>query len=159
MFHIVLYCFISLGGSCWRILELWFPLEGEELTACDEWIAPSRALFFCFSLHPWSSLLFPGPSQAPPLVSLLLNLKPMCSCVLSRFICVQLFVTPWTIACWAPLFVGFPRQECWSELPFLSPGDRPDPGIEPTSLRSPALASRFFTTNTTWEAHTMYSYI
>ena len=79
MFHIVLYCFISLGGSCWRILELQSPLEGQELTACDEWIAPSRAVFFCFSLHPWSSLLFPGPPKAPPLISLLLNLKHVCA--------------------------------------------------------------------------------
>ena len=40
----------------------------------------------------------------------------------------------------------FPRQECWSELPFPLPGDLPDTGIEPTSLASPALAGRFFIT-------------
>ena len=45
-------------------------------------------------------------------------------------------VTPWTVACQAPLSIGFPRQECWSGLPFPSPGDLPNPGIEP---RSPAL--------------------
>ena len=50
--------------------------------------------------------------------------------------CVQLFVTPWTIACQAPLSMGFSRQEYWSGLPFPSPGDLPNPGIEP---RSPAL--------------------
>ena len=49
---------------------------------------------------------------------------------------VQLFATPWTIVHQAPLFMGFPRQEDWSGLPFLSPGDLPHPGIEP---RSPAL--------------------
>ena len=49
---------------------------------------------------------------------------------------VQLFVTPWTVAYQAPLSVGFSRQEYWSRLPFPSPGDLPDPGIEP---RSPAL--------------------
>ena len=42
--------------------------------------------------------------------------------------------------------MGFPRQEYWSGLPFPSPGDLPDPGIEPTSLASPALAGGFFTT-------------
>ena len=42
---------------------------------------------------------------------------------------------PWTIAHLAPLSMGFSRQEYWSELPFPSPGDLPDPGIEP---RSPA---------------------
>ena len=49
---------------------------------------------------------------------------------------VRLFVTPWTIACQAPPSMGFSRQEYWSGLPFLSPRDLPDPGIEP---RSPAL--------------------
>ena len=43
------------------------------------------------------------------------------------------FVTPWTIARQAPLSVGFPRQENWSGLPFASPRDLPDPGIEPES--------------------------
>ena len=49
---------------------------------------------------------------------------------------VRLFVTPWTVAHQAPLSVGFSRQEYWSGLPFPSPGDLPNPGIEP---RSPAL--------------------
>ena len=52
-------------------------------------------------------------------------------------------VTPWTVACQVPLCMGFPKQEYWSGLPFLSPGDLPNPGIEPTS---PSLAGRFFTT-------------
>ena len=49
----------------------------------------------------------------------------------------------WTVACQAPLSVGFFRQEYWSGLPFPSPGDLPDPGVEP---QSPALAGGFFTT-------------
>ena len=52
------------------------------------------------------------------------------------------FVMPWTVAHQAPLFMGFPRQEYWSELPFLSSGDFPDTGIKPDS---PALAGGFFT--------------
>ena len=56
---------------------------------------------------------------------------------------VQLFVTPWTVACQAPLSMGFPKQEYWNELPFPYSGDLPDPGVEPTS---PVLAGRFFTT-------------
>ena len=51
-------------------------------------------------------------------------------------------VTPGTVGCQAPLFMGFPGQEYWSGLPFPSPGDLPDPGIEPVS---PALAGRVFT--------------
>ena len=42
------------------------------------------------------------------------------------------FVTPWTVACQAPLSMGFPRQEYWTGLPFPSPGDLPNPGIKPT---------------------------
>ena len=59
---------------------------------------------------------------------------------------VQLFATPWTVAHQAPLSTGFSRQEYWSGLPFPSPGDLPDPGIQPTSLASPALVGGFCTT-------------
>ena len=53
------------------------------------------------------------------------------------------FETPWSVDRQVPLFMGFPRQEYWSGLPFPSPGVLPDPGIE---LTSPALAGGFFTT-------------
>ena len=56
---------------------------------------------------------------------------------------VQPLGTPWTVTHQAPLSIGFSRQEYWSGLPFSSPGDLPDPEIEPTS---PAWAGRFFTT-------------
>ena len=59
----------------------------------------------------------------------------VCVCTLS---CVQLFVTPWTVARQA-LSMGFPRQEYWSGLPFPPPGDLPDPGIEHVSSSSPTL--------------------
>ena len=59
---------------------------------------------------------------------------------------VQLFETPWTIACQAPLSLGLFRQEYWSGLPCPPPGDLPNPGIESTSPVSPALAGGFFTT-------------
>ena len=47
--------------------------------------------------------------------------------------CVQLFATPWTVAYQAPPSMGFSRQEYWSGLLFPSPGDLPNPGIEPGS--------------------------
>ena len=65
---------------------------------------------------------------------------------------MSLFVTPWTVTCKAPLSMGFSRQEYRNGLPCPSPGDLPNPGMEPVSVKSPALASRFFTTSTTWEA-------
>ena len=56
---------------------------------------------------------------------------------------VQLFGTPWTVAHQAPLSMGFSREEHWSGLPFPSPGDLPNPGIEPRSpeLQADALTS------------------
>ena len=56
---------------------------------------------------------------------------------------VQLFGAPWMVACQAPLPMGFSMQEYWSGLPFLSPGDLPNPGIKPMS---PALAGGCFAT-------------
>ena len=53
------------------------------------------------------------------------------------------FASPWTVAHQAPLSMGFPRQEYWGGFPFPSPGDLPNPGIEPMS---PALAGKFFIT-------------
>ena len=61
---------------------------------------------------------------------------------------VRLFSTPWTVAHQAPLSIGFPRQKYWSGLPLPLPQDLPDSGIELTSPVSPALAGRFFTTET-----------
>ena len=99
----------------------------------------------------WSELPFPYPGD-------LLNpaIKSMSSVLAGRFSTtespgtpksisrIRLFVTPWTVACQASLSLGFPRQDYWSELPFLSPEDLLKPGIQP---RSPALAGRFFTTD------------
>ena len=76
--------------------------------------------------------------------------------VLSCFSHVQLFATLWTVAHQAPLSLGFSRQEYWSGLPFPTPGDLLDPGIESLSLMSPVLADGFFPTSVTWEARIPY---
>ena len=75
-----------------------------------------------------------------------LYLYVLCLCYAQLFSCVQFFVTPWTVARQAPLPMDFPRHEYWSGLPFLTPGDLPNPGIEVVSLASPAVAGGFFTT-------------
>ena len=67
----------------------------------------------------------------------------VCAQLLSH---VQLFVTPWTVACQASLSMGFSQQEYWSGLPFPPLGDLPDPGIQSRSPESPALAGWFFIT-------------
>ena len=56
------------------------------------------------------------------------------------------------VASQAPPSMGFSQQEYWSVMPFPPPGDLPDPGIEPASFTSPALAGGFFTTSATWDA-------
>ena len=66
------------------------------------------------------------------------------------------FETSWTVAQQAPLSMGFPRQEYWSGLPFPSPGDFRDPGMElgsPVSPLPPALADGFFTTEPSGKPH------
>ena len=59
---------------------------------------------------------------------------------------VQLFATPWSVAHQASLSMEFSRQQSCSGLPFPTPGDLPDSGVEPASLAFPALVDRFFTT-------------
>ena len=77
--------------------------------------------------------------------------------MLSHFGHVQLIAILWTAACQAPLSMGFFRQEYWSGLPCPTQGDLPDPGIKPSSLMSPTLVGRFFTTSATRETQTSLS--
>ena len=94
---------------------------------------------------PWSSVNM-SPSVDHPLFIILL-------CVLSHFSRVRLLATPCIVVHQSSLSMGFSRQEYWSGLSCPPPGSLPNPGIEPTSLMSPALAGRFFSTRATWEAH------
>ena len=73
--------------------------------------------------------------------------------MLNHFSHVRLFATLWTLALQALPSMGFCRQDYWSGLPCPLPVDLPDPGIEPASLMSLALAGGFFTTSATWEVH------
>ena len=80
-----------------------------------------------------------------------------CACLL-RHCRVWLFTTPWTVACQAPLSMGFSWQEYWSGVPCPPPGDLPNPGIEPASLTSSALTGGFFATSATLEAHSLQGF-
>ena len=77
-----------------------------------------------------ASRSFPPPLQPS---------HPGPACMLSHFSCFLLYLTLWTVACQASLFMGLSRQEYWSRLPFPPPGDLPDPGIEPASPATPVL--------------------
>ena len=74
----------------------------------------------------------PGVPVPVNVSSLSDHIVSSCCAVLSHLV-VSVFATPWTVACQAPLSRGFPRQEYWTELPFPSLGDLPNPGIEPGS--------------------------
>ena len=76
--------------------------------------------------------------------------SPVRAQLLSR---VRLLVTPWTIAHQAPLSMEFPRQEYWSGVPFSTPGDLPNSGIEPVSLASPALQADSLPTKSPGKPH------
>ena len=97
------------------------------------------------SMHPGVSRSFLSPKQksSKGVTSVSIFCPCLCVYMLSH---VHLFVTAWTEACQVPLHVEFSRQEYWSGLPFSTPGDLPNPGIEPASLTYPVLASGFFTT-------------
>ena len=74
------------------------------------------------------------------------SFKDVCICFMpdQSLSCVWLFVAPWTVAHQAPLSMEFSRQEYWSGLPFPTPRDPPNQGIEPASPVFPALAGTFF---------------
>ena len=74
------------------------------------------------------------------------------SCVLSCFSSVQLLCNPTDCSPPDASVQGLSGQEHWSGLPCPPPGDLPDPGVDPTSLKSATLAGGFFTTGATWEA-------
>ena len=86
------------------------------------------------------------PDMFPVFLDLMMSLL---MCVLSRFSHVQLFATVLIVACQAPMSLGFSRQEYWNGLPCPPPRNLPDPGIEPESFMSPALAGGFFSTSIT----------
>ena len=93
------------------------------------------------------------PASPEPLLGSMHQCVCVCVCVCVHALShVWLVATPWTVALQVPLSMEFSRQEYWSELPFPTPGDLPDPGIQYVSLVSPALAGRFFTNCATWEA-------
>ena len=79
-------------------------------------------------------------------------------CVLSHLVMSDSSWPHKIVAHQAPLSMEFSKQEYWGGLPFPSPGDLPEPGIEPESPVTPALVGRFFTTWATWELLILYSY-
>ena len=109
-------------------------------------------LFFIYSANSLSVYLVVGKSSSEqnrngPFLLVL------CMCSVTSVVFDS--ATPWTVSPWGlhgtPLSMGFSRQEHWNGMPCPLPGHLPNPGIEPVSVMSSALAGRFFTTMATWE--------
>ena len=83
----------------------------------------------------WSGWVCPPPGDLPD--QGIEPRSPLCASGPSRFSHVWLFATPWIAVCQVPLSMGFSRQDYWSGLPCLPPGDLPNPGIEPAAPALP----------------------
>ena len=132
-----------------RFYSYCFPLEPVQCKPLDVSIWVSVFPWCIPTLHILTTSVWLNEylyaQTAKACVSFFLNLLfKKYACVLSCFSCVWLSATLWTEAHQVPLSLRFSRQEYWSGLPCPPPGDLPDPGIEPTSLMSPALAGGFF---------------
>ena len=92
-----------------------------------------------------------GPGSQSTVVAIFIKTKV--STLFSRSVMSDSSAIEWTVAHQAPLSMGFSRQEYWSRLPCPAPEDLPDPGMEPISLMSPALAGGFFPSSTSWEGN------
>ena len=112
--------------------------HGEWWRAADEVSFTGSLLTSCYARQYWSAawgLETPVLVYSFSLFNVMMTfIFLMTACMLSRFSCVWLCETPWTVACQASLSMGFSRQEYWSGLLFPFPGDLPDPGIKPKSL-------------------------
>ena len=105
----------------------------------------------CSSLVVWPHLSAGEAGKCSPPSGQALSHLPTYVCAKSLQLCLTL-CGPWSVAQQVLLSIRFSRQEYWSRLPCPPPRDLPNPGIEPISLTSPALAGGFFTPSTTWEA-------
>ena len=112
----------------------------------------TSVLSICCASIASTQMKTPRPSLSPgtgPMV-MILTLRDMASatqlCSVFMLSRVRLFATSWIVACQALVSVEFSMEEYWSGLPFPTPGDLPNPGIEPASLEFPAFSGGYFTT-------------
>ena len=154
------------GDSAWvsTTVDIWWACSAASFSVCHvvwvdsllmgtysqwrcEWVMfPYISLSICFGICHYqrlSSSIIPSPKG----FFYLMSYYPLRLCVLTH---VQLFETPLTVACQAPLTMGFSRQEYWSGLSYPSAGDLPSPEVKPVS---PALADRFFTAELPGKPH------
>ena len=152
--HVCVFYSSTVDLQC--VNSLWFSF----LVGCHLW---GRKVG-----HDWSDLAAAAAVILHPLTSWCLQrplisfLSLCCAVLCCAVLCCSVVsdsAISWTVVCQAPLSMEFSRQEYWSGMPFPTPGDLPDSGIEPVSLMCPALAGRFFTTSVTWEVRERPSFI
>ena len=141
--HLFISCYLDITTSCLPLIQSFSVFINTEKAWKRNWLSKeervislSLAMLHRVCLHFWSNLIFISTLLVDNLFPWLIRkcrLRIKWKWKWSR---VWLFVTPWTVAYQASPSMGFSRQEYWSGLPFPSPGDLPNPGIEP---RSPAL--------------------
>ena len=113
---------------------------------CDHWLSTSQGMWLC-KLNQQNRPMLAGSwycccivvvyfCQIPPVLQSISQGVNIIEWKCQSLSHVWFFATPWSVACQAPLSMEFSRQEYWSGLPRPSPGNLPDPGIEP---RSPTL--------------------
>ena len=122
---------IFIWKCCWCEVTIRFRLFDKSLDNYYNQLIPKKPLFPDFLTH-------------PEMGSILVFLSSDCCCLVHLY--PTLMRSYRLIVHQVPLSMGFSSQKYWSGLPFPSPGYLPNPGIKPTSLISPALADRFFTT-------------
>ena len=156
----------SVAQSC---LTLYDPMDCSPPGSSVHGISRARLLEWVAISFSWGSSQPKDQTCVSTLAKLFFTTEPpgkpavlisRCMCMHAQLLqpCPTLW-DPVTVAHQAPLSMGFSRQEYWSGLPCPPPGDLPDPGAEPTSLTSPALVGRFFTTSATWENHQLYVFV
>ena len=166
-----------LGSAIWKTLSLFFFNFGRMLCAawriffpdhglnphpcigsaeCNHWttreVPVLTSYLLILNLFTLLCVLQVWPHLLPDTCLTSFQIVLFCMPVLSQFSHVWLSVTVWTVACQAPLSMGFPRQEYWSGLLCPPPETLPYPGIKASSLMSPVLANQFFPTSATWKA-------
>ena len=125
--------------------EHWLHLEkrkGPVMAARGSYFWHLFCLFVLWLLHVACGILVPWPVIKPG-PSAVEAWSPNHGCMPSCSVMSDCLQPPWVVAPQVPLSMELPMQECWSGLPFPSPGDLPDPGLE---LMSPALVGGFFIT-------------
>ena len=144
------------GSSVHEILQAGI-LEWAAMPSSRGSSSPGTNLRLLRLLHWQAGSLLLVPPEKPTMSRRACVPTCLCTYLLSCFSCVRR-CNPWTVACQAPLSLGFSGKEYWSGLPSPPAGHLPDPGLEPVSLMSLALAGGFFTSSATWETPTTSVY-